>query len=295
MSLTIDYIKKIDIEITNKCNARCPGCIRTVDGDTHPFLKKNISEWSLEDFSKLLPADIISGKEFIFGGTVDDPFMNRNIVPITEYILGNGGKIELRTNTGANTKETFARMGQLSKETGRLLVVFSVDGFKNTNHLYRVNVNWDKIVENMTAYTTAKGQCEWQYLVFDHNYDDIENAKKLAQQLGIRFILRQNVRNNHSWVSKSKVKEEGKVVTKEFEVKTTEKFEHPETSTVTKYNHKVEISKEEGNSISCKMYHDRSVFVDWNYKVWPCCWFATENFEQHEEHSTPKFFVTEKF
>ena len=23
-------------------------------------------------------------------------------------------------------------------------------------------------------------------------------------------------------------------------------------------------------------------FVDWSSKVWPCCWFATENFEDHE-------------
>ena len=28
--------KTIRVEITNKCNARCPGCERTVDGDTHP-------------------------------------------------------------------------------------------------------------------------------------------------------------------------------------------------------------------------------------------------------------------
>ena len=54
---------------------------------------------------------------------------------------------------------------------------------------------------------TAKGLCKWEYLVFDHNYDDIDNAKKLAEQLDIKFVLRQNVRNNRSWFSKSKIKE----------------------------------------------------------------------------------------
>jgi len=282
MSFSINNITKFDVEITNKCNARCPGCIRTVDGDTHPFLKQNITEWSLEEFSNIFPKELVSGKEFIFGGTVDDPFMNKNIVTITKYILDNGGMIEMHTNTGANTKETFAEMGKMSSESQRLLVIFSVDGYRDTNHLYRVNVNWNKVVENMTAYATAKGLCKWEYLVFDHNYDDIDNAKKLAEQLGIKFVLRQNVRNNRSWFSKSKTKEEGKIVTKEFEVKTTDKFEHPETAGVTKYNDKFEVTKEEGKSISCKLYHDKTVFVDWNYKVWPCCWFATENFEQHE-------------
>tara|TARA_B100000029_G_C17574428_1_gene957704 strand:- start:298 stop:1350 length:1053 start_codon:yes stop_codon:yes gene_type:complete len=282
MPLSLNNIKKFDIEITNKCNARCPGCIRTVNGDTHPLLKQNITEWSMEDFSNLIPKDIINGKEFIFGGTVDDPFMNKNIIPITKYILDNGGSIEIHTNTGANTEKTFKEMGRLSKESGRLLVIFSVDGFEKTNHLYRVNVNWNKVVENMKAYTIAEGNCEWEYLVFDHNYDDIEKARRFANDLGIKFILRQNVRNNHSWVSKSKVKEKGEIVTKEFEVKTTDKFKHPETEEVVKYNDKLKVSKKEGQSIYCKMYHDKSVFVDWNYKVWPCCWFATENFEQHE-------------
>ena len=123
MSLNLNYIKKFDIEITNKCNARCPGCIRTVDGDTHPLLQQNITEWSLKEFSNLFPKDIISDKEFIFGGTVDDPFMNKSIIDITKYILDNNGIIEMHTNTGANTKEVFSEMGKLSKETGRLLVL----------------------------------------------------------------------------------------------------------------------------------------------------------------------------
>jgi MoaA/NifB/PqqE/SkfB family radical SAM enzyme len=283
MSFSIDNVTKFDVEITNKCNARCPGCIRTVNGDSHPLLKQNITEWSLEDFINIFPSKLVNGNEFMFGGTVDDPLMNKNIVPIVEYILENDGILEIQTNTGANTKETFKRLGELSYNSQkRFKVTFSVDGLEKTNHLYRVNVNWNKVLENMTAYIKEKGYCEWEYLVFEHNYNDIDDAKKLAKQLGVNFILRQNVRNTRSWFSKTKVKEEGKIVTKTFEVKTTEKFKHPETVGVTKYNDKLEVTQEEGKSISCKMYHEKSVFIDWNYKVWPCCWFAADNFEQHE-------------
>ena len=261
---TINNIKKIDVEITNKCNARCPGCIRTVNGDTHPFLQSNITEWSLDYFKSIFSKDIVNGKEFIFGGTVEDPFMNNNVVSIVEYVLENNGIVEMHTNTGANTKETFSQLGKLSKDTQRLLVVFSVDGFKNTNHLYRVNVKWNKVVENMVAYTNEKGKCEWEYLVFDHNYDDIPLAKEFAKKLHIPFVLRQNVRNIRSWFSKTKVKEQGKIVTKTFEVKPTTKFEHPETVKIKELAEKESITSNEGKTISCKMYHGRSVFVDWS-------------------------------
>ena len=286
---TINNIKKVDIEITNKCNARCPGCIRTVNGDTHPFLQSNVTEWSLEYFKSIISKDVVNGKTFILGNTVEDPLMNKNIVSIVEYILENNGRVKIYTNTGANTKETFAQLGKLSSKgtQHRLIVVFSVDGFENTNHLYRVNVKWNKVVENMVAYTNQKGECEWEYLVFDHNYDDIPLAQEFAKKLNIPFNLRQNVRNTRSWFSKTKVKEQGKITTKTFEVKPTTKFEHSETIKMKELNDdyrpmKGSITSDKGKTISCKMYHGRSVFVDWSSKVWPCCWFATENFEDHE-------------
>ena len=99
MSFSINNITKFDVEITNKCNARCPGCIRTVNGDSHPLLKQNITEWSLEDFINIFPSKLVNGNEFMFGGTVDDPLMNKNIVPIVEYILENDGILEIQTNT----------------------------------------------------------------------------------------------------------------------------------------------------------------------------------------------------
>ncbi len=282
MPLNLNYIKKFDMELTNKCNARCPGCTRTVDGDTHPFLKANQLQWTLDEFSSLLPPEVIDNKEFTFGGTVDDPLMNTNIVSIVEYILDNNGEVEIFTNTGANTKETFSKLGKLSKKTNRLRVTFSVDGLKDTNHLYRVNVKWEKVLENMKAYLQQKGKAKWEYLVFEHNIKDVDDAKKLANDLGVKLVLRQNIRNTHSWISKTKAKEEGKIVTKEFEVKPTKEYEHPEISKANELTGKSNVTKDEGRSIKCHLYHNKTVFVDWNQRVWPCCWWATDNFLGHE-------------
>ena len=280
--MLVKDLDTIHIEITNKCNARCPGCERTVNGDTHPELKKNVVEYTLDDFKNMFPSNMVQGKEFYFGGTVDDPMMNKNVYDICEYVINNNGEITLETNTGANTSETYARLGKLSHDSnGKLHVYFSVDGYENTNHLYRVNVLWSKVLENMTAYASSKGKCTWQYLVFDHNYDDIPKAKELAKELGIKLVLRQNVRNVKPWISKTKVKnkETKKIETKTFEVKTTDKFKHPELSKVKKI---IENKQPVRKSINCLMVHKGEIFVAWNSRVWPCCWFATDSFARYD-------------
>ena len=144
---------------------------------------------------------MVQGKEFYFGGTVDDPMMNKNVYDICEYVISNQGQVTLETNTGANNVDTYTKLGQLSHQSnGKLHVYFSVDGLEKTNHLYRVNVIWSKVLENMKAYSSNKGKCTWQYLVFDHNYKDVPEAKALADELGINLVLRQNVRNVNPWI-----------------------------------------------------------------------------------------------
>ena len=280
--MIVDNLDTIRVEITNKCNARCPGCERTVDGDTHPDLKKNVVEYTLDDFKNMFPSNMVQGKEFYFGGTVDDPMMNKNVYDICEYVISNQGQVTLETNTGANNVDTYTKLGQLSHQSnGKLHVYFSVDGLEKTNHLYRVNVIWSKVLENMKAYSSNKGKCTWQYLVFDHNYKDVPEAKALADELGINLVLRQNVRNVKPWISKTKVKnkETKKIETKTFEVKTTEKFEHPELKKTTEIKQQVQPKRK---SINCLMIHKGEIFVAWTKRVWPCCWFASDSFARYD-------------
>jgi len=280
-------LQNIHLEITNKCNSRCPGCARTLDGDTHPLLKPHMMQWSLNDFQKFFDPKFIDNKLFTFGGVVDEPFMNTHIMDIVDYILKCNGYIEIFTNTGANTKEVFETFGKWSKQTGRLDVKFSVDGLEDTNHLYRVNVDWHKVIENMTAYATQGGKCEWQYLVFEHNEKDIDDAKNIADSLGVPFVLRQNVRNIAPWTAVAKKKIDGKIVEETFTVNPTKNksLEHPDTDKVANWKENFEISEQDkAKSIRCKMFHEKEIFVDWSGRVFPCCWFASDYFFDADHH-----------
>ena len=62
--------------------------------------------------------------------------------------------------------------------------VFSIDGLEDTNHLYRRNVKWEKVIENARSFITAGGKAHWDMLVFEHNKHQVDEAKSYANKLG---------------------------------------------------------------------------------------------------------------
>ena len=56
-------------------------------------------------------------------------------------------------------------------------VIFAIDGLEDTNHLYRVNTNFNKIMENAKAFINAGGIARWDFIAFAHNEHQIEEAK----------------------------------------------------------------------------------------------------------------------
>ena len=59
---------------------------------------------------------------------------------------------------------------------------------EETNHIYRRNVKWEKLVENITTYTKNGGYAIWEFLLFGHNEDEIYLAKYKSKEYGFRSI-----------------------------------------------------------------------------------------------------------
>ena len=95
----------------------------------------------------------------------------------------------MNTNAGARDEvwwtklaETFGRMGT---------VIFSVDGLADTNHLYRQGVSWKAVERSMDAFIEAGGRARWDFLVFEHNQHQVEEARALSEQKGFeKFQVR---------------------------------------------------------------------------------------------------------
>ena len=88
----------------------------------------------------------------------------------------------MNTNGGAQNTQWWIKLAQIYGKNGH--VTFSFDGLEDTNHLYRQNVNWQKCMENSYAFISAGGRARWEYIIFEHNQHQIEQARLLAKKMG---------------------------------------------------------------------------------------------------------------
>ena len=179
--ITVDNLNIINAELSNYCNAACPMCPRF---DFNINLIKEItnnSHTTLETVRNNIGYKILSQlNKFYSCGVVGDSSMNPECLDIFDYVKSSGTRIiELNTNGGARNKEFWKDLAKLG-----VTVIFSIDGLEDTNHLYRRNVKWDRLMNNVQSFLMAGGEAKWDFLIFKHNEHQIEQAKALSKKLG---------------------------------------------------------------------------------------------------------------
>ena len=63
--------------------------------------------------------------------------------------------LSMNTNGGARDEEYWAELAKVFCRMGA--VIFSIDGLKDTTHLYRQKVNWNNVMRNAKAFINAGG------------------------------------------------------------------------------------------------------------------------------------------
>ena len=103
------YIKQLHVELTDKCNAACPMCIRTNPhtGKEQDWLLKR--ELSLEDFKDIVrPDDIAKIEKINFCGNYGEPLVARDLIPIIEYAYKHNPKMHIEVASNASTRSSGA-------------------------------------------------------------------------------------------------------------------------------------------------------------------------------------------
>ena len=186
-----ENIKSVHLELSTLCNSICPWCPRYENFS--PNLNPNIVEgaYTLERFIDNFPVDFIKQiRSWTFAGDYGDPCTCPDIVPIIDHINKttlHSPTIQINTNGGMKTKKFWHDLGMSMNSNS--YVIFSVDGLEDTNHIYRRNVKWDKVVKAMRTYSNTGATGIWEYLKFRHNEHQLSRAEDMAKDLGfeIRF------------------------------------------------------------------------------------------------------------
>jgi MoaA/NifB/PqqE/SkfB family radical SAM enzyme len=156
---------------------------------------------SLDDFKANMPLEIWKTLKHIrFCGTYGDPLMHKNLLGFIEYIKEQSSNVAITINTNGGIRSTKWWSG-LAKVLGpNDLVFFGIDGLEDTNHLHRIDVDFTKVINNLTAFNRAGGRSVWSYIVFEHNEHQVEDARKLSEKLG---CLRFKVKSTSRFVDKT--------------------------------------------------------------------------------------------
>lgn len=180
--------KILQIEPTTACALKCPQCARYHDGENNPLM--TTAELRLEDIQNLCPVDWVKNLEKMFlCGNYGEPVAAHDCLKILQWFKQVNPSIVLGINTSGSLRSTNWWKELASVLSGPLdYVVFSIDGLEDTNHIYRRNSSWNKIIENANAFISAGGSAHWDMLVFEHNKHQIDQAEQLAKNMGFTWF-----------------------------------------------------------------------------------------------------------
>lgn len=184
----VPVIKEIHVEPTTVCQAECSMCLRTIQGyHVNKVKNKYLTLKTLQDKIGNFVTDL---DKVMFCGVLGDPIACKDLLLMIEWILEHSPNciIGLNTNGALQDVEWWEKLAKLTKDNIRSYVVFSIDGLEDTNQIYRKNVDWNKLIENVKAFISAGGSAHWDMLVFKHNEHQVEQAKEFAKKLGFRFF-----------------------------------------------------------------------------------------------------------
>ena len=299
---TTDQITRIQIELSNYCNAYCPQCVRVDyldDGflakytkqDTHYPVTINSHHIDTDRYKQMFEQDTWHSLRAVhYCGNYDEPTLHPHMIELAEHTLKlTSAVVTVSTNGGTRTPQWWQQLGQLSQQyPQRLEVMWGIDGLEDTNHIYRKGVDWHRLQQNVSAYHDAGGHSIWQWIEFAHNQHQTQWVKDNYKNQGFKSLkiietlrknqpdqqqLKQTIKNNTNLNAKKREKIENLI---------TEPIKLPQKKKIPEVNSKNTVISKKIPSINCKACDvtssiKRSIYIDAQGYLTPCCWMGTDH------------------
>jgi len=179
--------KGLNIDITHRCALECPRCQRQT-----AFRNKGNKVYgidvSLEDIKKLAK----HFKYFDFCGQLSDPVHHPQFIEILEYLNSENVGVSVHN---ASSQKPLSWYIKAFKAYPNARWIFGIDGLPNESHIYRVNQDGEKLFNVMLeSKKYLKQKPFWQYIIFKYNQDHVDQARQIAEDNDLVFIILQSSR-----------------------------------------------------------------------------------------------------
>ncbi len=281
---SFDQLHTIQVEITNRCQASCPMCLRNIHGGIeNPSLVS--ADWTLQRFKTTLNDEVLAQIKCVnFCGDFGDPIINSNLVDMCRYLSEKNPNITvyISTNGSAHTIQWWESLAQaLPKDHS---VIFALDGLGDTHRLYRINTDYNTIIKNAKAFIDAGGNAEWMFIRFKHNEHQVEEARIVANQLGFR---------NFSTKDSKRFGKKYPVLNRKGSI---EYYIEPPTNSDIKPVEFLDLKdyKEWRNDISCFTLDSKELYIDANGYLMPCCLIGSFLYANYDVELYRKYGVLDE-
>jgi hypothetical protein len=254
---------KLQFELSSMCNALCLGCVRTDSASYNDkkFIIPDKEYISFDVFKKILLAPEFSSVTHLeFCGTIDDPLMHPELLDFLSFASTVGKyNVQIHTNASLRNVKFWTELAEVLKKHNSHAVKFSIDGLEDTNHIYRQNTTWSKIMENAQAFIQAGGTASWQYLIFPWNQHQVMDAKALSVQMGFYEFMSRHDRSLATSIGLETIQK----------IKVSKIEKNDKQSTINSIN--VALKGSVYNEIQCNNQIKKMYFIGFDGKLWPCC------------------------
>jgi hypothetical protein len=200
------YPYGIRLEASSVCQLKCPSCpsakrtiAKSIVGENHLKFK---------NFKKIVDQNSwIKKIELSNWGEI---FLNPDLLKIMQYAYDK--TISLTAINGVNFNRVKKKVLEALVKYQFKYLSISIDAAKSeTYSIYRKRGNFDKVIDNILQineykekYSSKYPILRWQFVLFEHNKNELEIARFIAQELKMKFSVKL------SWDRKLAPKVDGK-------------------------------------------------------------------------------------
>ena len=266
-------IDQVHIELTDKCQAACPMCMRNYFGGKEREIIKNV-EVSLDDIKKWFPLEFLKTLRYFYAcGSLGDPIIAKDCLEIFQYLkdAAPNCQFSIHTNGSMRSSSWWKQLATVLADRGS--VTFAIDGFKGEHELYRRNTSWDKIIENAKVFIAAGGQATADCLIFEHNESRILELKEFLLSLGFKEV---NLKTTNRFYGDGTFPVQDKLGNLEYVIKPPTNSKWASSIVNPKIN---DLAKEvnffkmmNAAQIDPLCVKKKEIYIDARGTVYPCCW-----------------------
>lgn len=178
----------LGVETGNICNLKCPLC---PTGLADKSMKKGFMDLAL--FQSII-GQLKNNLRVINLYSWGEPLLNPDLIAMIKYAKNANKKINIITSTNLNIQDD--KLLEDLIKSGINEIIISCDGInQETYSQYRSGGNFNLLMRNMQYLISLQKQLNnktilvWNYIVFRHNENDIEEAREMASSLGIALRI----------------------------------------------------------------------------------------------------------